>query len=199
MTEEQTPTLQGVLQGAMRAALGNLRQCLPARVDAYDETKRRVTVTPLILEGYTDAEGQRRAEQIPPITNVPVIFPGSGKTRLRWPIAVGDTVLLLFASTSLDRWLVRGGTVDPADDRRHDLNDCIAMPGFSDFAHAGDASVMIEFVGNTVKVGGNSPLATKADIDALAAYIAVHVHPSNGAPPTGPVPSAAGTLITRGA
>lgn len=48
--------------------------------------------------------------------------------------------------------------------------------------------------------GVASPLATKADLDALKAYIVTHVHPAPGgttSQPTGPVPTAAGTTVLK--
>ena len=56
-------------------------------------------------------------------------FPGAGGYRITFPVAEGDTGLLLFAESSLDKWLVSGGTVDPEDDRRHDLTDAVFLPG----------------------------------------------------------------------
>ena len=148
-------------------------------------------------------------EPLPVITNVPIIFPGSRTTRVRWPIRKGDSVLLLFSSASLDRWLARGGVTDPGDERSYDLNDCVAIPGIADFLHADDDAVMIEFTENSqIHAGGSSPLATKADIDALRDHYAGHQHTSAtaGAPTTNllfaGIPSAApnpvGTLTLKG-
>lgn len=206
MTDDQTPTLQAILLRAVERAQRGIRQALPAKVESYDEATRKASVQPLLLEGYTDAAGDRVAEALPVITNVPIVFPGSGGARVRWPIARGDTVLLIFSSASLDRWLVRGGMLDPGDDRNHDINDCFAVPGVQTFAEAGDADTMIEFTAaGQINVGGSSPLATKADIDALRAWCAPHTHSGVttgggvSGPPVVTPPNAAGTLITKGA
>ena len=211
MIEEQTPTLQTVLSSAISSHLAEVRQCLPARVDSYDASKHRLTATPLILEGYVTANGERATEGIPAITNIPVIFPGSGSTRVRWPINPGDTVLLLFSSTSLDKWLVRGGTVDPQDDRRHNISDCIAIPGFQDFAHVTEDSVQIEFTqSGQIHAGGSSPLAKNSDLLTLVNAIKA-ANASIGAEPAFaalfsalssafPSPSTpAGTIVLKGA
>lgn len=205
MSESQTPTLQAILLQAVARAQRGIRQALPARVETYDEATRKVSVQPLLLEAYENGAGERRAEALPVITNVPLVFPGSGTTRVRWPVRAGDTVLLIFSSASLDRWLVRGGMLDPGDDRNHDINDCYALPGVQSFADASDDGVMIEFTGNgQIHAGGSSPLATKADIDALRTWCAPHVHTgvttgggSSGPPAVAP-PNAAGTQIFKG-
>jgi len=168
MSEVQTPTFQTVVEGSIRSQLAALRHNLPAKVLSYDVSQRKATVQPLLLEGFIDDTGERQTEEIPPISNVPVLFPGSGKTRIRWPIAVGDTVLLLFSSASLDRWLVRGGSLDPVDDRKHDVNDCVALPGFLSFADAGDADVMVEFTaGGQIYAGGSQALAKTSELQAV--------------------------------
>ncbi len=70
------------------------------------------------------------------------------------------------------------------------------------FSSTGDVRVLLK-VDGTIEIGALSTqqLATKADIDALATWIAGHGHPHPpGSPPTTPppVPSAAGTQILKG-
>jgi hypothetical protein len=207
--ESQTPTLQGLLNSVLAQHKRKIRQCIPARVETYDEATRKASVLPLLMDAFTDSAGERQTEALPVITNVPVVFPGSGGTRVRWPVARGDVVLLLFSSASLDKWLARGGMVDPGDDRAYDLNDCVAIPGFSDFATADDAGVMIEFTASgQIHAGGDQALATKADLEALRTWIATHKHSgvTTGAgisavfdPTSGPLPTPTGTLTLKGA
>lgn len=108
---------------------GSLRVAMPARVESYDADRQCVDVQPAISDLY-ERDGERVAERLPVITDVPVHFPGSGGYRVTWPIARGSEVLLVFCSSSLDEWKARGGgEVAPSDDRRHHLNDAIAIPG----------------------------------------------------------------------
>jgi hypothetical protein len=166
-----SPTLLQALAGAIDGKLAGVRVSLPARVTSYDAGTCKVSAQPLIRDAYIDEDGER-ATELPPIVNeVPVMFPGSGGVRFKFPIAVGDTVLLVFASSSLDRWLVRGGEVDPVHDHHHTLTDAVAIPGLQDFAHVTDASPMIEITANEIRAGGSSALATKADLDTLKSAI----------------------------
>lgn len=202
MSAEQTPTLQAILLRAVERAQRGIRQALPARVEKYDAATRKASVQPLLLEGAPDAAGERQTQALPVITNVPVVFPGSGGARVRWPINKGDTVLLIFSSASLDRWLVRGGMLDPGDDRNHDLNDCFALPGVQSFNEAGDDGTMIEFTASgQIHAGGSAALATKADIDALALWCETHFHPATSGSTSAsalPLPAIAGTLKLKG-
>lgn len=203
MTNDQSPTFESVLGGAISAAVGKLPQCLPAKVLSYNASKHAVTAQPYIARGYINADGARAVEKLPPVTNVPVMFPSSGGAVIKWTVKPGDTVWLIFSSTSLDKWLVRGGEVDPEDDRHHDYNDCVAFPGASDFAHVGDAPVQIEITPTEILAGGNQQLVTKADFQAFIEQYKLHTHPvpggtSSAITPT-PVIQNAGTQILKGA
>jgi hypothetical protein len=124
------------------------------------------------MDPVVDETGQRTAEPLPIVVDVPVLMPAAGGIRIRLPIQVGDAVLLVFASSSLDRWLLHGGVTDPGDDRRHDLSDAVALPGLFDFAHVKDAAVQIEFTDDgRILVGGSQPLALLSDLAFLASTI----------------------------
>lgn len=143
--EPNTPTLGSAFARAMEARLSELNVAIPARVESYDEGKGMISAQPLIMEAKLDESGDRVAVRQEIIHGIPIMLPGSGGVRVRFPINVGDTVLLVFASRSLDRWLVRGGEVDPEDDRRHSRNDAIAYPNLQSFNAARDAASLIDF------------------------------------------------------
>lgn len=183
MSDTQTPTLDTILNRAARRHLKNLRVALPARVESYDAATQKVSVQPLILDGYTD-DGERVTERLPVIPGVPVVFPGAGGFRITFPLAVGDTVLVVFTSSSIDRWLAVGGEVDPGDDRRHDINDAVAIPGLRDFAHAltgvsttamqltasgGDATIEID--DTEIRAGGAERLALGQELLDLRNFV----------------------------
>ncbi len=170
-TERTTPTLAHVLERSTAARLEGLNVCMPARIESYDDATCKASVQPLVKRRYVDEAGTFQAEALPVITNVPVVMPGSGGVRVKFPISVGDTVLIMFASCSLDRWLALGGLVDPEDGRRGALIDAIAIPGLQDFANAGEASPMIEFTGAAINAGGSQALALKSDVDNLRTLV----------------------------
>lgn len=178
-----TPDLTTVIAGAIAARTKGLRVALPGRVETYDPTTQTCTVQPLLYEGVIDETGTRQAERLPVLVGVPVVFPGSGGFSVTWPIAAGDTVLVVFSSSSIDRWLALGGEVDPIDDRRHHISDAIAIPGLRDVPHAlgstaTDAGAMV-IAASAIKLGSSSaasPVALKSDLDTLKTYIDSHLH-----------------------
>lgn len=119
---------------------GILRDLYVARagtVTAYDATSQTVDVQPCVAEWFP-AEGEAAVEQVylPVVTAVPVAFPGGGGFRSTFPIAVGDSVLLVFMDRSHDAWQDQGGRQVPADLRRHHLTDAVAIVGVHDRKHA---------------------------------------------------------------
>lgn len=178
-----TPTLVDVIQSLAESRLADLHVAMPATVLSYDASNQSITAQPSVKRGYRDDDGVRQVEALPPITNVPVVFPGSGGFRVTFPVQAGDTVLLVFSEQSLDKWLVTGTHSDPGDDRRFAMSDAIAIPGLRDFKHAlsnaptnrmsigYDSGPSIEINTSEINAGGSHPLAFESNLDALAARV----------------------------
>lgn len=166
-----TPTLASALKEIIKAQVVDVHVSMPAKVISYNSNQQSVNVQPLLRKAFLDEAGERQIESLPVIGDVPVVFPGSGGTRIIFPISAGDTVLLIFSEASLDKWLVRGGEVDPEDDRHHALSDAVAIPGLQDFAHVSTASPSIEITSSVINAGGSSALALKSDVQAIVSAI----------------------------
>lgn len=69
------------------------------------------------------SEGQRVAEALPVLQRVPIAFPHG----LSWTLSAGDLVLLVCASNPIDQFTA-SSSEEPSDDRRHALDDAIALP-----------------------------------------------------------------------
>jgi len=170
VTAVQTPDLTQTLLAFVRAGAADAWIALPGRIESFDADKQRATVKPLVKKARTDEGGNRIADSLPIITGVPVVFAGGGGFRETFPVAAGDTCELRWHSASLDRWLARGGEVDPEDDRRQHLSDAVAYVGLRDFAHPltyvptdrcsfgkdGSDGPAVEVTGSEVFVGGGT-------------------------------------------
>jgi hypothetical protein len=209
----QSPSLSEVLRNAIAGQTSEIRTALPGRVESYDAATHKASVLPLIMDGWVDENGNRKGKPLPIVNNVPVLMPSAQGVRIKLPVKVGDTVLLVFCGSSLDRWLERGGVIDPADDRRHDLNDAVAITGLFDFGHVVDNPVQIEFTDSgQILVGGSQPLVTNAQLLQLVQAIinAAIPTPVGSASPAetglialgttlvGLLSSFTGTLVTKG-
>ncbi len=171
MSADTTPSLERLLFDFADARLADVWTGQPGRIERYDAAKQRADVQPLVKGRFVAEDGTVTAELLPIVPNVPVVMPGGGGFGATFPVAVGDTVWLAHASSSMDRWQERGGAVDPADDRRHALTDAVAIVGLRDFAHpranaptdrarfGKDGGVALEVTATEVLVGGG-PSAT---------------------------------------
>ena len=186
----RTTTLQDLLSKFRESIAAQIHTALPGKIVRYDSSAQKADVQPLIKDRYTDEAGALQVRTLPVIPAVPVQFPGAGGYRITFPVAEGDTGLLLFAESSLDKWLVSGGTVDPEDDRRHDLTDAVFLPGLRDFGHAlvsaptdratfgKDDGLQIHISANGINIGSNTPAQLESETlgDTLQAWLnQIHV------------------------
>lgn len=153
------PSLSELLSGALRNTRAEIHVSMPASVVSYDATKQSISAQPLLRRGYLDEDDERAVETLPIISAVPVCFLGGGGYGAPHPLEPGDTVLLVFSDGSLDRWLVKGGLIDPEDDRDHSLSDAVAFPGLRSFPEAldglpPDAWPFIVPAGKQLRLGG---------------------------------------------
>lgn len=171
-----TPTLTEVLRLAVDGRLAGVRVAIPGVVLSYDKKKQRADVQPLVGDRFTAEEGDIQPVRLPPCQDVPIAFLGAGGYSETFPVSKGDTVLLVFCSSSIARWKVKGGEVDPADDRRHQLSDAIAYAGVRDFAHAlasvpDDAWCITVPVGKKIQLGSNAATNQAAHVPGVQAAL----------------------------
>lgn len=123
--------LDELLQDAITAELaGRVHVALPARVVSYDQAKQTANVQPILRGRFRAEDGTVTSYQLPQIVNVPVAFPQGGGFSITWPLAQGDVVQLVINERSLDEWKgANGADVAPADPRRFDLTDAVAVAG----------------------------------------------------------------------
>lgn len=130
-------SISEAIKNLVKGILSGVHTCMPAQVDSYDPAKQKATVKPLLKRAYADG----KYTVFPSITDVPVIFPRSGKASLTLPVNAGDTVMLVFAERSMDQWLIKGGEAETKLESQFDLSDAVAIPGlfpFTENSHATD-------------------------------------------------------------
>lgn len=183
MTAARTRTLAEVIDLAITARLAGLHTQLPARVERYDPGRQLVDVVPLLLGQFEDDDEGVLVQALPVITNVPVVFPGSGGYRLTFPVQAGDTVWLSFGERSIDEWKTLGGQVSPADPRQHALSDAVALVGLRDGQHpwsgaaqdhatlGADGGAQIHIHQNQINLGSDAGVEPVALANTLATYL----------------------------
>ena len=140
---------------------------LPGRIESFDSSKSKASIQILLLETVENESGTVK-RPVAVINEVPVLtFNDHHGLRVELDLQKGDTVMVCFAARDTDRWRQRGGMIDPANDRDHDLNDAVAIPMLFDFAHVKKPTAKIKFTQSAVEIGGTSALAKASDLTAL--------------------------------
>lgn len=133
----RSPTLAELLRSAVDSGLEDVHVAIPGRIEEWDPVEQKASVKPLVKRRVATENGEELIEELPIISDVPVLFPRSKEFFLSFPLAQGDFVLLIFAERSIDKWLSGDGEdTDPNDFRRHDLTDAVAIPGCAPFSKA---------------------------------------------------------------
>ncbi len=201
-----TPDLSKVINDAIRYHLGEVNTAIPAVINKSDPVKQEAEIIPLIKRRYKDGRVIDRA----PITGVPVMFPAAGGGIITFPVKRGDTVLAIFSQRSIDRWVRGDGSpVDPADNRKHDISDAIAIPGLFSLSSALQSdpdNVIIKFSGASIALtpaGAIEILApggvtitgdltvtgniVAAEVTASGKALSTHLHVGSPTAPTGAI------------
>lgn len=125
MSDSTTPTFTEVIKNAIEARLVDVHTSIPGEVVAFYPEKQMADVQPALKRKFANG----KIEPLPVVTNVPVVYPRSSNSIIYFPLSKGDSVLMIFAERSIDRWAAQGGIVDPADVRKFHLSDAVCIPG----------------------------------------------------------------------
>ena len=197
-------TMTDAIRLAILYQLTNIHTALPGAIISYDYTKQKASIQPLLNKVWADGT----TTPVPVLENVPVIFPRAGGASLTFPVAEGDTCLLLFMERSIDNWLMTGGQVDPNDPRKFDLSDAVALMGLSPFSQNSlsdnNDDLLLTYNGSSFRIKKNgdvvietsSKLALGTSVvellqqisDTLAGIAAITTTVTVPSTPFGPVP-----------
>lgn len=136
MAESTGPTLTEAIEAVVKTALNQINTCLPGEIRKFDVDTAKADVKPLIQRKFADDTVQ----ELPVITNVPVVFPRTKTGGLTFPLTAGDGCLIVFSQRSLERWSGTGVDSEPGDTRKFDLSDAICIPGLFAFTASNIAS-----------------------------------------------------------
>lgn len=111
-----------------------------ATVQSFDSAKQTVRATINYKKTFfrKDSDGTYVPVQkdFPILIDCPVIVLRGGKSSLTFPVATGDTCLILFNDRDIDNWFSSGQNVPCATQRLHSFADGIALIGLSSKANA---------------------------------------------------------------
>jgi hypothetical protein len=118
-SELNDPSWPDILRAVQTQVQARIHTTLPGRVRSYDVAPQTAEVELVV---------QLDGEAVPPLAEVPVLWPGGAAGFLHVPLAEGDTVMVLFAEEDFSRWFETGSVSAPAALARHGLH-AVAIPG----------------------------------------------------------------------
>ena len=125
-------SLEGVLGFHEDFVKNEIRKCLPATVTAVHTDRQTVDVQIAVNNPLFDDLGNAFTEPAPSLSDVPVGCLRGGGFFVWLPLAVGDSVLLVFSDLSADTWRSGDGTAqDPGFMGKHTIDSAFALPMFS--------------------------------------------------------------------
>jgi len=99
---------------------------MPGVVTEYDPKTRRATVQPSLKR----RAGNKEFITFPLLIDVPVMFPGTKKYTIHFPLEKDDEVEIRFSERSLEEWKNAGqDNIEDPDPRRFSLSDAYCVPG----------------------------------------------------------------------
>jgi hypothetical protein len=120
-------------QVAMLVALAGLQSrmwtALPGIVISADLEAQTCSVQPAIQGVFFDRNNNAIPTNMPPLLDVPIVWPRAGGFAVTLPLAPGDEVIVVFSSRAIDSWWQSGEVGAPVEARMHDLSDGFAIPG----------------------------------------------------------------------
>jgi len=117
------------VENTVKDILNEVHTVLPGTITAVNTDAGTVTVTP--VGKYKTSQG--KYIDFPAVSGVPLVIPQSTAAgiEIAYPVAAGDTCLLLFAEQELDSFLYGGASNMTL---RFDLTSAIAIPGLCKIA-----------------------------------------------------------------
>lgn len=123
-------SLQEILNSHADAIRADMRKVLPGTVTAVHAARQTVDVQLAVNAVLFDDLGTAVSVPAPSVTDVPLGVMRGGGFLVWVPVAVGDSVLLIFSDLSVDTWRASqdGNPVDPGGVGQHTHDSPFAMP-----------------------------------------------------------------------
>lgn len=166
----------------------DLHTSFPAEVVSVNG--RKVNVRPIVPYTEEDDRGELVEQPLPEIRGVPVSFPGTRSAGMYFPLAAGDTGMVVVSEVSLDRYKEDGDKGPPQNRERNGLNGAWFIPGVfpgsdvSDAEGDPDATVVL---GDDVRLGSSAAsqfvaLANlvKSELESIKTAFDMHQHVETG-------------------
>lgn len=183
----EAPDLRALLDSFKAELFSSFNAHKVGTVISFDATKQTASVQ---LSTLAQVNGAQIA--YPVLTDCPVVVLNGGGATLEFPIAAGDTCVVLFNDTDLDKWFTTGNTAVPNTPRTHSLSDGLVLVGVRSLANPitsydatkfriryKGASVAIDSGGNVLVQAPSSAAVTALTADGALVQLGSKVRIAN--------------------
>lgn len=133
---QQIPDVKFVLDRLAQTIKAEINCVSIGTIKSFDADGQTATISinyKRIVKGVVDAGGGQSTDRVidyPLLINCPVVVMTGGTGGITFPIAAGDTCIVLFCDRDIDAWYDTGVTSSvPNSERMHNLSDGIAIVG----------------------------------------------------------------------
>ena len=155
-------------------------------VQSFDSADQTVTVSINYLRTIyggaatenDDSNVNNQTQAYPQLVKCPLVMLSGGSASITFPVAKGDSCIILFNDRDIDTWWNTGSSSSaPNSSRVHDLNDAIVIVGIRNLQNAiqsyfngfkityGSAYITIDPSGNIVIQGSNVTINGSGNIN----------------------------------
>lgn len=180
------PDLRSLLQMMQQEIAVNFNCHQIGTIVSFNSSLQTATVQLNVLRVITDptiTPPMLVTKSYPLLVDCPVFIASGGSGALTFPIAKGDTCLVLFNDRDIDVWWSTGNIAEPNTSRTHDLSDGLVLIGFRSKANAladyDTTHARLGFAGGALRVGdkvaldGNASTLKTVLTDIIAALTAL--------------------------
>ncbi len=193
-TSTNTPTLLSVITRQIDAKMRAQGGALPGTVKSFNPATDTCVVQPGVHRIVPTIEGDFDFEELPPIYDVPVMWPQGRNFKIEGALSPGDPVLLICLDRDASAWFRTGKPSEPDDVRESSWANAVAIPGLvtaqNPFSIQTDAVALASKMDSIFRA--ISAIAVAASpVDAIAAVNAIVAAVKTSYPATPGVPSIA--------
>lgn len=133
MNDEATEqeTLDTLLDLHGQVLQQGLYTCAPAVVVSYQRSAGTVEVSFPVGRMVPDGGGNWVPEAEPNMKDVPIAWPRSAAFGLTFPLAAGDTGMVMFCMRNIGPWRTAGQAGSPGDTGMHTMDGAVFYPGLA--------------------------------------------------------------------
>lgn len=170
-----TPDITSLLELYFDRKLSGMNCLKIGTIESFDASAHSASISINYRRRFDDDS----YKEYPLLVDCPCMILTGGEGHLTFPIAKGDTCLILFNDSDIDQWFSTGQVVAPNSNRVHDIADGIAIVGIRSMINVISGyktdGVRLKHSTNYIDIDSLINMVSTSDITATAATDIEHI------------------------